>query len=67
MLLGRSGFAIAPERLDADATLPARTHAPVQAAWLALYQGPARHRALYELAKSWSTRRRQFASGACAM
>ena len=51
MLLARSGFAIAPERLDADWTLPTTHDASVQAAWLGVYQDPARHWALYELAE----------------
>ncbi|NHZ89005.1 tryptophan 2,3-dioxygenase [Massilia sp. CCM 8733] len=51
MLLARSGFAIAPERLDADWTLPTRADDSVKAAWLAVYQDPSRHWALYELAE----------------
>jgi tryptophan 2,3-dioxygenase len=51
MLLSRSGFAIAPERLDADWTLPTRHDDSVKAAWLAVYQDPAKHWALYELAE----------------
>jgi tryptophan 2,3-dioxygenase len=51
MLLSRSGFAIAPERLNADWTLPTRHDDSVKAAWLAVYQDPARHWALYELAE----------------
>jgi tryptophan 2,3-dioxygenase len=51
ILLARSGFAIAPERLDADWTLPTRHDESVKAAWLGVYQDPARHWALYELAE----------------
>jgi tryptophan 2,3-dioxygenase len=51
MLLSRSGFAIAPERLDADWTLPTRHDESVKAAWLAVYQDPSPHWALYELAE----------------
>jgi tryptophan 2,3-dioxygenase len=51
MLLARSGFAIAPERLAADWTLPTRHDDSVQAAWLGVYQDPERHWALYELAE----------------
>ena len=51
MLLARSGFTIAPERLNPDWTLPTTHDASVQAAWLGVYQDPARHWALYELAE----------------
>jgi tryptophan 2,3-dioxygenase len=51
MLLARSGFAIAPERLSADWTLPTRHDDSVKAAWLAVYQDPSKHWALYELAE----------------
>jgi tryptophan 2,3-dioxygenase len=51
MLLARSGFAIAPERLASDWTLPTRQDDSVQAAWTAVYQDPSRHWALYELAE----------------
>ncbi|MDQ1831051.1 MULTISPECIES: tryptophan 2,3-dioxygenase [Massilia] len=51
MLLARSGFAIAPERLNADWTLPTAADESVKAAWLAVYQDPSRHWALYELAE----------------
>jgi len=51
MLLARSGFTIAPERLDADWTLPTKHDESVKAAWLAVYQDPSRHWALYELAE----------------
>jgi tryptophan 2,3-dioxygenase len=51
MLLARAGFAIAPERLNADWTLPTAHDESVKAAWLAVYQDPSRHWALYELAE----------------
>jgi tryptophan 2,3-dioxygenase len=51
MLLSRSGFAIAPERLARDWTLPTAHDESVKAAWLGVYQDPARHWALYELAE----------------
>ena len=51
MLLARSGFAIAPERLAADWTLPTLGDESVKAAWLAVYQDPSKHWALYELAE----------------
>ena len=50
-LLARSGFAIAPERLARDATLPTEADESVKAAWLAVYQEPDKHWALYELAE----------------
>ncbi|MET3129849.1 tryptophan 2,3-dioxygenase [Oxalobacteraceae bacterium GrIS 1.11] len=50
-LLARQGFAIAPTRLDADWTLATRADDSVKAAWLAVYQDPSRHWALYELAE----------------
>jgi tryptophan 2,3-dioxygenase len=50
-LLHRSGFAIAPERLEADWTQPTRPDESVKAAWLAVYQDPEQHWALYELAE----------------
>jgi tryptophan 2,3-dioxygenase len=50
-LLHRSGFAIAPERLEADWTRPTRHDESVKAAWLAVYQDPEQHWALYELAE----------------
>ncbi|MEO7494865.1 MAG: tryptophan 2,3-dioxygenase [Massilia sp.] len=51
MLLARSGFALAPERLAADWTLPTRYDESVKTAWLAVYQDPDHHWALYELAE----------------
>jgi tryptophan 2,3-dioxygenase len=50
-LLHRSGLAIAPERLEADWTQPTRDDESVKAAWLAVYQDPETHWALYELAE----------------
>lgn len=51
MLLARSGFHIAPERLNGDWTLPTAHDDSVKAAWLGVYQDPAQHWALYELAE----------------
>ena len=51
MLLARGGFAIAPERLNRDWTLPTEHDDSVKAAWLAVYQDPEQHWALYELAE----------------
>ena len=51
MLLDRAGFAIAPERLNGDWTQATRADDSVKAAWLAVYQDPAHHWALYELAE----------------
>ncbi|WP_305823799.1 tryptophan 2,3-dioxygenase [Massilia brevitalea] len=51
MLLARGGFSIAPERLNRDWTLPTEHDDSVKAAWLAVYQDPDRHWALYELAE----------------
>ena len=51
MLLARSGFAIAPERLSRDWTLPTEHDDSVKAAWLGVYQDPEQHWALYELAE----------------
>jgi len=51
MLLARSSFAIAPERLNRDWTLPTEHDESVKAAWLTVYQDPAQHWALYELAE----------------
>lgn len=50
-LLARSGFAIAPERLDADPTRPTQPDASVKAAWLGVYGDTEHHWALYELAE----------------
>jgi len=51
MLLARSGFAIAPERLARDWTLPTAADETVKAAWLGVYQDTGQHWALYELAE----------------
>jgi tryptophan 2,3-dioxygenase len=51
LLLARSGLAIAPARLQADWTQPTRQDDSVLQAWLAVYQDPERHWALYELAE----------------
>ena len=51
MLLARSGFSIDQARLNRDWTLPTAPDASVQAAWLGVYQDPAQHWALYELAE----------------
>jgi tryptophan 2,3-dioxygenase len=50
-LLARSGFAIAPERLARSPLEPTAHDDSVQAAWLAVYQAPDKHWALYELAE----------------
>ena len=50
-LLARSSFAIAPERLARDPTQPTAHDESVKAAWLAVYQEPDKHWALYELAE----------------
>jgi tryptophan 2,3-dioxygenase len=51
MLLSRNGFAIAPERLNADWSLPTAADESVKAAWLGVYQQPEKYWALYELAE----------------
>ncbi|CAN7311604.1 tryptophan 2,3-dioxygenase [Massilia sp. LjRoot122] len=51
MLLARSGFAIAPERLATDWTRPTELDDTVKAAWLGVYQDTEHHWALYELAE----------------
>jgi tryptophan 2,3-dioxygenase len=50
-LLARRGFAIAPERLQRDWTLPVAHDASVEAAWLAVYREPSLHWELYEMAE----------------
>jgi tryptophan 2,3-dioxygenase len=50
-LLARRGFAIAPERLERDWTLPTVHDASVEAAWLEVYRHPAQHWELYEMAE----------------
>ncbi len=51
MLLSRHGFAIAPERLHADWSLPTAADESVKQAWLGVYQQPDKYWALYELAE----------------
>ena len=51
MLLARSGFAVAPERLTRDWTRPTESDDSVKAAWLGVYQDTSHHWALYELAE----------------
>lgn len=50
-LLANAGFAIDDQRLAADWTLPTAPNESVKNAWLAVYQDPSRHWALYELAE----------------
>ncbi len=49
MLLARSGLPVAEQRLQRDWTLPTQHDESVKAAWLAVYQNPQQHWALYEL------------------
>ncbi len=51
MLLARSGFAIARERIEGDFRQPTRCDESVKAAWLEVYKDPEHHWALYELAE----------------
>lgn len=51
MLMAREGFAIEPDRLNADWTKPTEANASVKAAWLEVYREPTKHWALYELAE----------------
>ncbi|RJG15073.1 tryptophan 2,3-dioxygenase [Massilia cavernae] len=51
MLLARSGFDIAADRLDRDWTQPTVADESVKAAWLSVYQQPDKYWALYELAE----------------
>jgi tryptophan 2,3-dioxygenase len=51
MLLSRNGFAIAPQRLNADWSQPTAMDESVKAAWLGVYQQPDKYWALYELAE----------------
>lgn len=51
MLLARTGFDIAPERLQRDWTAPTAADESVKAAWLGVYQEPGKYWALYELAE----------------
>ena len=50
-LLARRGFAIAPERLNRDWTLPTEHDATVEAAWLEVYRNPSEYWDLYEMAE----------------
>ena len=49
LLLARSGLAVSEARLQRDWTLPTAHDESVKAAWLAVYQDPQHHWALYEL------------------
>lgn len=51
MLLARNGLPVSAERLHLDWTLPTASDESVKAAWLAVYQAPEQHWALYELAE----------------
>ena len=51
MLLARSGFPIALERLQGDRTGPTEADESVKAAWLGVYNDTEHHWALYELAE----------------
>jgi tryptophan 2,3-dioxygenase len=50
-LLARSGFSIAPGRLQRDWSQPTVADESVKLAWLEVYKDPQRHWALYELAE----------------
>lgn len=50
-LLARRGFAIPPDRLERDWSLPYRPCPEVEAAWLAVYRDTGRYWDLYELAE----------------
>lgn len=50
-LLARRGFELPPEVTERDWSEPYREHAPVQAAWLAVYRNVEQHWDLYELAE----------------
>jgi tryptophan 2,3-dioxygenase len=50
-LLARKGFAISPERLARDWTLPTEHDPSVEAAWLEVYRNPSQHWELYEMAE----------------
>jgi tryptophan 2,3-dioxygenase len=50
-LLARRGFAIAPERLNRDWSLPTEHDATVEAAWLEVYRNPSQYWDLYEMAE----------------
>jgi tryptophan 2,3-dioxygenase len=49
--LARRGFAIAPQVLARDRSLPHRFDDSVEAAWLTVYRAPREHWELYELAE----------------
>ncbi len=51
LLLARNGFTIAPDRIQADWTMPTTADSSVKAAWLEVYREPHKHWALYELAE----------------
>jgi tryptophan 2,3-dioxygenase len=51
LLLARSGFSIGAARIAPDWSAATQPDASVKAAWLAVYQDPERHWALYELAE----------------
>jgi tryptophan 2,3-dioxygenase len=51
LLVAKSGFAIDPQRLLQDWTLPVQSNASVQAAWTQIYRAPEQNWALYELAE----------------
>jgi tryptophan 2,3-dioxygenase len=51
MLLARRGFAIAPDRLAGERTVPAAADKSVLAAWQDVYGDPQRHWPLYALAE----------------
>jgi tryptophan 2,3-dioxygenase len=50
-LLARRGFPISPGRLERDWTQPTTHDESVEAAWLKVYQEPAQHWELYEMAE----------------
>jgi tryptophan 2,3-dioxygenase len=50
-LLSRSGFAIAPDRMQLDWAMPTGADDSVKAAWLGVYREPNKYWALYELAE----------------
>lgn len=51
LLMAREGFEIDVQRMAPDWTLPTASNESVKAAWLAVYQEPDKHWALYELAE----------------
>ena len=50
-LLARSGFTVSKQRTERDPVLPTEHDESVKEAWLAVYQAPDKHWALYELAE----------------